>query len=132
MNGEQALKAENIFLRNDSIGGIPCSIGYVKEFRWSWFATQLNTFVIIGDTDKPIDRTAIENFSKSCYDYALKNNKGWPRGLQAAVGAIAILAGDNIEPTAIHFCETASKKHWSAFEIPVVHKKTDHKTYRFG
>ena len=131
MNAEQVLKSENIFFKNDLIGDIPCAIGYIKKFRWSWIATQMNTFVIIGSTTATIDREAIETFSKNCYGYSLKNNMGWPRGWQAGVASIAILAGENIEPPAIEFCETISKKHWSAFEIPIIHNVLENKTYRF-
>ena len=55
-SAEQLLKAENIFIGEEIIGGIPCQIGYIKKFKWSWFATQLNLFVIIGQTEKAVDR----------------------------------------------------------------------------
>ena len=91
MRPEEVLKDENIYCGQDNINGIAWSIGYIKKFKWSWLATQLNTFVIIGKTDKKIDKHMIEAFLKSCFKYALKNHKGWPRGLQAGVSSIAIL-----------------------------------------
>ena len=131
MNGEQVLKSKGIYLKNDLIGNVSSNIGYIKEFRWSWFATQMNTFIIIGQTTNAINRANIEAFSMNCYNYAIKHNKGWPRGLQAAVASIAILTGENIETPAIEFCEKLSKKHWAAFEIPVLYKGPGNKTYRF-
>ena len=131
MTSEEVLKNENIYFGQDNINGIACSIGYIKKFKWSWFATQLNTFVIIGKTNEKVDRQMIEEFSKSCFDYALKNHKGWPRGLQAGVGSIAILQGSIIENEANDFCEKLKKKHWSAFEIPVLYNIIEKKTTRF-
>ncbi|HYV91489.1 MAG TPA: hypothetical protein VE978_06890 [Chitinophagales bacterium] len=128
---ESILKDENIYLGQEIIDGIQCSIGYIKKFKWTRLATQLNTFIIIGSTNHIIDKQVIENFSKSCFTYSLKNNKGWPRGLQAAVGSISILQGKLIEKDAIEFCERTSKKHWSAFEIPVLYNIDQRKCFRF-
>lgn len=131
MTSTAVLKNAGIYLGEATINGIPCSIGYIKEFRWSWVATQLNTFVIIGNTDNTIDKQAIEDFSTSCFQYATKNNKGWPRGIQAGIASIAILQGDKIDNSAINFCEKFSKKHWSAFEIPIVFNTNEKKAFRF-
>lgn len=121
MSSEEVLKSNELFIENTTINGIECSVGYNKQFRWSWLATQLNTFVFIGSTDQPIDRAMIEDFSNGCFEYSIKNNKGWPRGLQSGVGSIAILKGNPVDHGAYAFCENPSKKHWSAFEIPVIY-----------
>ncbi len=93
---------------------------YLKEFRFSWSATQLNTFISVGQFDGIITKEVIEDFSKANFKYSLKNHKGWPRGLQAGVVSISVLIGDNITEDAIEFCENFSKKYWSAFELPVI------------
>ncbi len=131
MTPEEILKKENIYLGEETINGITCSIGYIKKFKWSWLATQLNTFVIIGKTNDKIDKHLIDSFSKSCFEYALHNNKGWPRGLQAGIGSIAILQGNNIDGEAIVFCEKLTRKHWSAFEIPVLYNTKENRTIRY-
>jgi hypothetical protein len=131
MIAEEILKSEGIYFGFESIEEIPCSIGYIKEFRWSWIATQLNTFIFIGESNTSIDKRLIEAFSMSCYKYALKNNKGWPRGLQAGIGSIAILKGERIENSAVEFCESLSKKHWSAFEIPVAYNTLEKKVIKY-
>ncbi len=117
---KQLFTNENIYFGQENIGGINCTIGYIKKFKWSWFATQLNTFVIVGQTEQKIDKSLIEEFSNNCFKYSLKNNKGWKRGLQSAVGSIAILSGTITDIAAINYCEKLTKKHWSAFEIPVL------------
>lgn len=131
MSSEEVLKQNGLFIENTTINGIPCSVGYDKQFRWSWMATQLNTFIIIGATDQPIDKALIENFSHGCYEYSIKNNKGWPRGLQAGVGSIAILKGKTIDQDAYAFCEKPSKKHWSAFEIPVIYDTANNNVIKY-
>ena len=131
MTSEEVLKKENIYFGQDRINNIACSIGYIKKFKWSWFATQLNTFVIIGKTNETISRQMMEEYSKDCFEYSLKNHKGWPRGLQAGVGSIAILQGSVVDNEAKEFCERLSKKHWSAFEIPVLYDIVEKKAVRF-
>jgi len=131
MTATEILKQENIYFGEETINGISCSIGYIKKFKWSWLATQLNTFVIIGTANNNIDKQTIEAFSKSCFEFALKNHKGWPRGLQAGVASIAILQGNNIDKSAREFCEKLSKKHWSAFEVPVLYDLEEKKAVRY-
>ena len=94
-------------------------------------STQLNVFVIIGETGSLITKKMIEDFSAACMKYALKNNKGWPRGLQSGVGSIAILKGPGVDQDAIHFCEHPSKKHWSAFELPVIYDTSARRAVRY-
>ena len=120
MTPEEILKSTNVFLKNEMIGEVSSAIGYIKEFRWSWLGTQLNTFIVIGETEQSIRLDTIAKFSGDAFQFALKNNKGWPRGLQSGVGSIAILIGPDVDSSAVQFCESFSKKHWSAFEIPVV------------
>jgi hypothetical protein len=131
MTPEEILKKENCYFEDQLINGIPCSIGYIKKFKWTWLATQLNAFVIIGKTDEHIDKEMMQQFSTACFDYSLKNSKGWPRGFQAGIASIAILQGDNIDEDAITFCQRFSKKHWSAFEIPVLYQVEKKQAIRF-
>jgi hypothetical protein len=127
----EKLKSDTTFLGQETIGGIICNVGYLKEFKWTWFATQLNTFIITGETTEKVDRKMIENFSTACFNYAIKNNKGWPRGLQAGVGSIAILQAKEIDKEAEAFCRTPYKKHFSAFEIPVLYHTENKDIIRF-
>lgn len=104
---------------------------YMKKFRFSWFATQLNTFISVSQFDNIITKEIIEDFSKSSLKYSLKNHKGWPRGFQSGIVSISVLVGDNITKDAIEFCENFSKKHWSAFELPIIVDTANKRTIRF-
>lgn len=55
-----------------------------------------------------------------CYEYSRKNYKGLPRGLQNGFASFAIIVSDNIDASAINRVENWSKKHFSAFELPVI------------
>jgi len=131
MTDEEYFNKKEILFGTENIAGIQCTIAYVKKFRWRWFAVQLNTFIIIGSTNERIDKNRIEEFSTACYKYAIKNNKGWPRGLQSAIVSISILKGNNIDDSAVKFCTVLNKKHWSAFEIPVLLNSSSNVAFRF-
>lgn len=125
MTPKDVLISKSIFVGHEMIGNISCAVGYIKRFRLQWFATQLNSFVFIGEPMERIDRATIESFSSDCLAYALDNHKGWPRGLQSGVCSIAILQGWSIDQEAQRFCESFSKKHWSAFEVPVLYQMNE-------
>ena len=131
MTVTDVLKQEGIFFKEETINGIRCSVGYIKQFRWSWMATQLNLMIVVGETDQPITGGLISDFSLASFQYATRNHKGWPRGLQAGVGSIAILKGGNISHEAVAFCQLLSRKHWSAFEVPVICDVQNRQYYRF-
>jgi hypothetical protein len=46
---KEKLISESIYLREDKILGKQSVIGYEKKFKWIWFATQLNTFIVVSD-----------------------------------------------------------------------------------
>ena len=116
------LQAQQILFSEDSIIRKPTVIGYDKQFRWSWMATQLNTFVVASDlTDKTITVETIENHLKESFEYSRKNYNGWIRGLQSGVGVISILISENVPEEAKMYCKKLkSGKKWAAFTIPVV------------
>ncbi|MBC8756289.1 hypothetical protein H2O64_16565 [Kordia sp. YSTF-M3] len=116
------LQSDNIFHSEDSILEQPTVIGYDKKFKWSWMATQLNTFIVASDfKDKEITVQTIEAHLKQAFEYSRKNYKGWPRGLQSGVGVISILISENVTEEAKIYCKKLkSGKKWAAFTIPVV------------
>jgi hypothetical protein len=119
--------SEEKILNNNSV------IGYEKKFKWSWMATQLNTFIVATDFgDTEIDELLIESHLAESFEFSKKNYKGWPRGLQSGVGVISILISTNISEQAKAYCETLkSGKKWAGFSIPVVHDSQTNTTYQF-
>ncbi len=100
------LQAQQIFFSEDSIIEQPTVIGYDKAFRWSWMATQLNTFIMASDLgDQTITVETIENHLKESFDYSRKNYNGWLRGFQSGVGVISILISQNVSEDAKVYCK---------------------------
>ncbi|MGH1386573.1 hypothetical protein [Kordia sp.] len=127
------LQAQQIFFSEDSIIEQPTVIGYDKQFRWSWMATQLNTFIMASDLgDQTITVETIENHLKESFDYSRKNYNGWLRGLQSGVGVISILISENVSEDAKVYCKKLkSGKKWAAFTIPVVIDATTKEVFFF-
>ena len=115
------LQSKSVFLSEDSIGGRPTVIGYDKQFRWRWFATQLNTFIVAVDFgNETVTVESIENVLNEAFAYAKQNYSGWPRGFQSALGSIVIVVSSSIEDTAATYCrELKSGKKWAGFSVPV-------------
>jgi hypothetical protein len=76
------LSQDGFELTEDKISEFDTIVATKKQFELSWFATQLNIFVIMG-VSNDISRDVIKDFSKISLDYAIKHNRGLPRGLQA-------------------------------------------------
>lgn len=131
MDTSTILKASTKYLGEANINGIPCSVGCIQETRLRWYATQMNAFVMIGTAPGTISRQLIDDFSARSFDYALKNNKGLPRGVFSAICSIAILLGDDPENEAAQFCTGPPRKHWSAYEIPVLFDTSKGQGFRF-
>ena len=118
---KEKLNSKSIFLKDEKILGKPSVIGYEKKFKWIWFATQLNTFIVVSDFgNENITVDLIEKHLSEAFTFASNNYNGWPRGLQSGVGVILILISNNITPDAKEYCKMLkSDEKWAGFTIPV-------------
>lgn len=116
------LESQSILFSEDQVHGRPTVIGYDKRFKWRWFATQLNTFIVAIDFgNDPVTVATIEAALIDSFAYAKQNYNGWPRGLQSGLGVITILVSSRIDQRAIEYCrELTSGKKWAGFVVPVV------------
>jgi len=115
----EKLRQDKFVLRNDKLDELNVVVATKKEFQLLWFGTQMNIFVIMGGLDN-ISRDVIENFSKHAIDYAIKNNQGLPLGFLSCVTSFALLVSSSIDEDAKKFVQESSKKHFAAFEMPVL------------
>lgn len=108
-------------------------VGYEKKFRWSWMATQLNTFIIATDFGSDeIHKTVIENHLSEAFRFSERHYTGWPRGLQSGIGVISILISSSITEEAKEYClKLKSGKKWAGFTIPVVYDSTTGNIFQF-
>ena len=127
LNESSIYYSEEKILENKSV------IGFEKKFKWSWFGTQLNTFIVVTDFgNKEIDESLIENHLFESFELSKKNYKGWPSGLQSGVGVISVLISNNISDKAKDYClKLKSRKKWAGFSIPVVHNSETNETFQF-
>jgi hypothetical protein len=122
-----------IYLSENELLEKPTVIGYEKKFKWSWLATQLNTFIIVSDFgDIKITPQIIENHITAGFQYAKNNYTGWPRGLQSGLGVISILISSEIDQESIQYCKKLkSGKKWAGFTIPVTVNSSSQSVYYF-
>ncbi|TPN82391.1 hypothetical protein [Aquimarina algicola] len=127
------LTQNGIFFTNDEILKQPTVIGYEKKFKWSWMATQLNTFIVATDfEDDPITVNEIDFHLTHAFKYAEKNYKGWPRGIQSGLGVISILLSTQIDAQAKEYCiKLKSGKKWAGFTIPVCINTSTNEVFAF-
>lgn len=72
------LQSQSIFFSEDAINHIPSVIGYDKKFKWTWFATQLNTFIVAVDLGaEAVSVRTIENYLTAFFQYAQTHYTGW-------------------------------------------------------
>jgi hypothetical protein len=118
---KEKLQLDPIFISQEKIMGKSTIIGYEKKFKWRWFATQLNTFVIVSDFgNETITVDLIEKHLTESFNFAKKNYTGWPRGFQSGLGVISILISTSIDENAKEYCrKLKSGKKWAGFSIPV-------------
>lgn len=113
------IKAKFINTRQVSISGLDTLVTYDEVFKWEWAATKLKIFSFLSNVDR-IDEGLIITHTQSCLQYACKNKKGLPRGLQNGIVSYSILASKNIDPSAVDLVSKRPPKHWSAFEMPII------------
>ena len=127
------LKESNIFHSEPQLLNKQSVVGYEKKFKWSWMATQLNTFIVATDLgDETINKETIEAHLTESYKFAKQNYKGWPKGLQSGVGVISVLISSAITDEAKEYClKLKSGKKWAGFSIPVVVDANTNDVFQF-
>ncbi|MEO0471827.1 MAG: hypothetical protein AAF206_19535 [Bacteroidota bacterium] len=118
----ERLEGADIFFTQGKILGQASVIGYEKKFKWSWLATQMNTFIVATDfEDELITVPLIRQHLDGSFTFANKNYNGWPKGLQSGVGVISILISSQVSPEAEHYCrKLKADKKWAGFMVPAI------------
>lgn len=108
-------------------------IVYEKKFKWTWIATQLNTFIVATDMGgDEITIPMIEKHLNDSFKLAETNYKGWPQGLQSGLGVISILISSKMNEEAKEYCrKLKSGKKWTGFTIPVIYNSDKNEIYKF-
>jgi hypothetical protein len=125
------LKADGNVVTAVDLPSGPVTVGYKGEFRWSWFATKLNLFVVV--TTRP-EATAhnVSTLISEAINYA-KQTKGRLRGLQTGVAVMPILASASVSPEAMDLIKSRPSRGFAAIAMPaIVDLSTDEANYYEG
>ena len=102
---KNSLTESEIFHSETTILDNATVVGYEKKFKWSWVATQLNTFIVATDLkDEEITVEIIEKHLSESFKFSKNNYTGWPRGLQSALGVISVLISTKMNEEAKEYC----------------------------
>ena len=128
-----ALSAKGLNVVETRILTVSSSVAYDKQFRWSWMATQLNTFIAVTDGgDELITPAILWRHQMEAYENAKSNNTGWPRGFQSGLASISIIISTNLSQEAKDYCTVLkAEKRLGGFTIPVVIDGTTGEVFRF-
>ena len=94
-------------------------IAYEEIFKWEWMATKLKITSFVKYLPS-IQLSDIESYSKSCLKQAIRDKKGLPIGFQNGVVSYNVIVSEIISSDAIVFATSRPKKHYCAFEMPVL------------
>lgn len=124
-------KLDERFGKREFIPSLKAEMCYEEKFQMKWIFTKLKQFTFISKADT-ISGEAIKTYSAGCIDYALKKYKGLPRGVQNGVGSYSVMVSDNVDESAIVFATSRPKKHFSAFEMPVIVDLKNQRLYYYN
>lgn len=101
---------------------------YEEVFKWEWFATKLKISSFVKNVQQ-ITLDDIETYSNACLSEAIKKTKGLPLGFQNGIVSYNVLVSDKVYPDAISFVIGRPKKHFAAFEMPVIYDLENNRLY---
>lgn len=92
---------------------------YEDIFKAKWLATKMKIYSFVSYSEV-INKKTIDDYSSKCFEYAIHNYKGLPRGFQNGVVSFNVLAGRKVDDNAVSFDISKPSLHFAAFEMPVI------------
>jgi hypothetical protein len=90
-----------------------------SDFRWSWVATRLHTFVVVF-TVPHVDVATAEALTGAAQQYAIDNKGGLPRGLQTGTATIAVFLSQADSPAVRPWFSQSPTPRFGAARLPVL------------
>ena len=94
-------------------------VAYEGVFKWRWLATKLKLFSFVAYVENA-DASTFQDYNRYCFDYALKNRPGLPRGLQNGIVTNHVMVCSQATPEAMAVAMGRPEKKWSAFVNPIL------------
>jgi hypothetical protein len=107
----QVLSTHGYVPEDAQLAGHPVLVGRRKDFRVRWMLTQLKTSVLVGSTGH-LTPEVWQAFLAEGFQLAAAFKGGLPNGLQSAVGMVAVLACDTVDPAAAALAEQPAPRSW--------------------
>lgn len=107
----QLLSAHGYAVEDAQLAGRPVLVGRRKDFRVRWMLTQLKTTVLVGSTGE-LTPEVWKAFLAEGFQLASAFKGGLPNGLQSAVGMVAVLSCDTVDPAAAALAEQPAPREW--------------------
>lgn len=109
----------DVEIRDVYICGIGTRVAYDEVFRMKWLFSKLKIFSIVGNCEY-VTKETMEKFSKECFDYAVKNYRGLPRGFYNKMVVFPILGSTNVDESAKKFVKSKSNRGVTSCTIPII------------
>ena len=103
---------------------------YEERFEAKWIFTKLKQFSFLAQAEQATAEQ-LARYSAQCLEYALSGAPGLPRGLQNGVVSFSVLAAPEVTEDAVAFACSRPKKHFAAFEVPVLADLTAGRLYYY-
>jgi hypothetical protein len=114
-----ALAASDFAMAEATFERRPVLVGATSEFRWSWVATRLHTFVFVVDfAEETVDEAMLDRYLNVACGYALHHKGGLPRGLQTGVAAVTVALAANESESLTHWSSRVHGRRFAAITFP--------------
>ncbi|HEY8524424.1 MAG TPA: hypothetical protein VIL48_05655 [Acidimicrobiales bacterium] len=103
------------------IDGAQTLVARTSEFRWSWFATKLHTFLVARAFPAEIALPGhLDAFMQGALRYAKANKPGLPVGLQTGIATIVTAVVEGASPSARRWAATPHGRQFGVISLPVL------------
>jgi hypothetical protein len=102
------------------LAGQACPVYRKSEFRWSWFATRLHTFVFVLELPQAITDDQAKAIAEAGRDYAVRNKGGLIRGLQTGSTAVPVLLMDGVHEQVAQWAAAPQRLRFAVGLFPIV------------
>lgn len=96
-------------------------VARTSQFRWSWAATRLHTFIFASIFEStPATPAALDAFMRQARKYAIANKGGLPRGLQTGTASVIVAVIDKPIPELTKWARRPHGRRFAALTYPVL------------
>ncbi|HVH62505.1 MAG TPA: hypothetical protein VNA65_02785 [Candidatus Dormibacteraeota bacterium] len=116
-----ALDANGLAPHPITLAGADAFVGQTAEFRWTWMATRLHTYVFVTTFEELIATPRnLDGFLDAARNYALLHKPGLRPGNQTGTASIAVAVVDDALEEAVDWASSPHGRRSGQITFPVV------------